>query len=107
MFIQTEYTWYTTKQYQYWFWADFPQKKILSETWTHPPTHFHSQLGFLEFVLLCKARLIAHWLLQYIYLVANKNKHHSAQSECIIHLSQSNQTKLHQIIIYIESGKNN
>ena len=27
------------------FWDDFP--KNLSETWTHPPTHVHSKLGFI------------------------------------------------------------
>ena len=43
MYIQTEYaSWYTTPNYQYWFrhiLARFPnEKKIQSETWTHPPT---------------------------------------------------------------------
>ena len=41
MYIQTEYTWYTTPKYQYWLRAilrRFSTKKIPSETWTHPPT---------------------------------------------------------------------
>ena len=41
MCIQTEYIWYTTPKYLYWFRAIlgwFSNKKIPSETWTHPPT---------------------------------------------------------------------
>ena len=42
MYVQTEYTWYTTPKYQYWFRAILgwfsKKKKIPSETWTHPPT---------------------------------------------------------------------
>ena len=41
MYIQIEYIWYTTPKYQYWFRAIlrwFSNKKIPSETWTHPPT---------------------------------------------------------------------
>ena len=35
------------------FWDNFPTKqKILSETWLDPPTHFHSNLGFLAFFSL-------------------------------------------------------
>ena len=38
------------------FWDDY--KKILRDL--DPPTHFHGQLGFLEFVLLCKAPDVNH-----------------------------------------------
>ena len=41
VYIQTEYTWYTTPKYQYWFRAilgRFSKQKNTSETWTHPPT---------------------------------------------------------------------
>ena len=47
MYIQTEYTWYTTPKYQYWFRAILgrfpppPQKKMR--------LNFHSNLGFFEF----------------------------------------------------------
>ena len=36
------------------FWDDFPQNKI-TERDLDPPTHFHSNLGFLEKKILCKA----------------------------------------------------
>ena len=61
MYIQTEYTWYTTPKYQYWFRAILGRfSKRKNSKWdldppTHPPTHFHSEFGFLEFGLLCKA----------------------------------------------------
>ena len=49
-YIQTENTWYTTPKYQTWFRAILGRfsktNKNPSETWT---THFHSNLGFLEF----------------------------------------------------------
>ena len=37
MYIQIEYTWYTTPKYQSYFGMIF-HKKNPSETWTHPPT---------------------------------------------------------------------
>ena len=41
VYIQTEYTWYTTPKYQFWFRAILGRfkKKIPNETWTHPPTY--------------------------------------------------------------------
>ena len=57
MHIQTEYTWYTTPKYQYWFRAilgRFSTKKFRVRLGPTPP-HFHSNLRFFEFFFLCKA----------------------------------------------------
>ena len=51
MYVHTEYTWYTTPKYQYWFRAilgRFSTHTKKSEWDLDPPTHFHSNLGFLE-----------------------------------------------------------
>ena len=52
-------------KYQYWFRAILGRfsnnNKIPSETWTHPPTHFHSNIGFLGKQFLCKASKDLGW----------------------------------------------
>ena len=56
MYIQTEFTWYTTPKYQYWsraIFGRFSKKKIPSETWTQPPTSIVNSDFFI--LLLCKA----------------------------------------------------
>ena len=54
MFMQTQYTWYTTPKYQYWLKAILWQfKKNPSDTWTHPPTSIGTS-DLFNF-LLCKA----------------------------------------------------
>ena len=58
MFIQAEYTWYTTPKYHYWFRAILGRfsnktKQIPRETWTHPPISIVIS-DFWNF-FLCKA----------------------------------------------------
>ena len=54
MYIHTEYPWYTTPKYRYWFIAILGRKKqIPSETWTHPTTSIVNS-DFWNFVYFAK-----------------------------------------------------
>ena len=69
MYIQTEYTWYTTPKYQYWFRAILGRFsiKIPSETWTH----FQSRIFVKK--ILCKApNITVTQISGYISIIASK-----------------------------------
>ena len=77
----TEYTWYSTPKYQYWFrailgWFSKKQKQIPSETWTHPPT---SILNSDFWIFLPSQAPYYRWHLCYWFVVYYLNKHETGK----------------------------
>ena len=67
MYVQTHGIYYS--KISVLFWGDFPQKKIQSETWTHPPTSIVIS-NFCRKKILCKAPKQSLHLVRWCYNLA-------------------------------------